>query len=419
MAFMEAAGLKPNKLTNIWVPFVVAATESLAVGGRMALVIPAELLQVSYAAQLRRFLTQRFGRVSLVSCNELFFAGAEQEVVLLLAEDALAAPSPGNDCSVSLVEKPTVSSITSVSPAILLSGAEEKHVCGDSEKWLKYFLPSRSIEFMRELRRSELTSSLSELATVDVGIVTGKNQFFVLRKSQVEALGLSDNCLPLISRSAHLRGAIIDEGEWERLAEANERVHLLNLRSTKPLSSTEKAYVKSGEDEKFHLGYKCSIRKPWYQVPSIWVPDGFLFRQIYDFPRFVQNQAGASSTDTIHRVRVTGCSAPDLFASTFTYLTAASAEIEGRSYGGGVLELEPTEAERLLVPTKVSTAVPLQEADEVLRTHGIHELLAMNERRVLIDNIGLSLREVGLLKDVWATLRDRRRNRIRHQAKPR
>ena len=42
-----------------------------------------------------------------------------------------------------------------------------------------------------------------------------------------------------------------------------------------------------------------------------------------------------------------------LAASLYKYLTAASAEIDGRSYGGGVLELEPTEAERLLVPAKL------------------------------------------------------------------
>ena len=42
-----------------------------------------------------------------------------------------------------------------------------------------------------------------------------------------------------------------------------------------------------------------------------------------------------------------------VIANTYTYLTAASAEIEGRSHGGGVLELEPTEAERLLMPAKL------------------------------------------------------------------
>src|SRR5262249_21470581 len=43
---MQRAGLSPNRLTNSWVPFVVAASFLLSDKGRLALVIPAELLQV-------------------------------------------------------------------------------------------------------------------------------------------------------------------------------------------------------------------------------------------------------------------------------------------------------------------------------------------------------------------------------------
>ena len=104
----------------------------------------------------------------------------------------------------------------------------------------------------------------------------------------------------------------------------------------------------------------------WYIVPSVWIPDAFLFRQIYDFPRIVLNKAQATSTDTIHRVRCK-VNAKKFITNTYTHLTCASAEIEGRSYGGGVLELEPTEAERLLVPNKLIKAVPLSESDKLVR----------------------------------------------------
>ena len=102
MTAMVDEGLKPNKLTNIWVPFIVAAATKLALGGRMALVIPAELLQVTYAGQLRRFLTDRFSRIDIVACNELFFEGAEQEVVLVLAQGARPAEVSANACKVPL-----------------------------------------------------------------------------------------------------------------------------------------------------------------------------------------------------------------------------------------------------------------------------------------------------------------------------
>lgn len=409
MDLMAQAGLKANKLTNIWVPFVVAAIEALKPGGRLALVIPAELLQVTYAGQLRRFLTASFQHVGLISCNELFFEGAEQEVLLLLAEGALKAVNPANDCRVAFIEQETVQQVVDSDPVKLLNAADEKHVCGDSEKWLKYFLDNREIEFMRELRKGDVTRNLSHFAEVDVGVVTGKNKFFVLTRSEVLLRGLRNSVVPLVSRSAHLRGVIIDRDEWQRLSDADERVHLLNLTASNALLSKDEAkYVAWGEVEEFHRGYKCSIRQPWYKVPSAWVPDGFLFRQIYDFPRLINNECGATATDTIHRLSVNGCDKRELIASSYTYLTAASAEIEGRSYGGGVLELEPTEAERLLVPHTLSHAVSLDEADEIVRRKGMAELLEMNARHVLIDGIGLSRNDVITLKGIWDKMRDRR-----------
>ncbi|MEJ1936600.1 N-6 DNA methylase, partial [Nostoc sp. NIES-2111] len=116
MKLMSEAGLTPNKLTNIWVPFVVASIGLLNPGGRLALVIPAELLQVTYAAQLRAFLTDSFQSVALISCNELFFEGAQQEVLLLLADGRLEISARGNNCSVSVTQANTVADLLKLDP---------------------------------------------------------------------------------------------------------------------------------------------------------------------------------------------------------------------------------------------------------------------------------------------------------------
>ncbi len=52
----------------------------------MGLVLPAELLTVNYAAEVRRFLMERFARVDLVLFAERVFPEVQEEVVLLLAE---------------------------------------------------------------------------------------------------------------------------------------------------------------------------------------------------------------------------------------------------------------------------------------------------------------------------------------------
>ncbi|MEX2181893.1 MAG: N-6 DNA methylase [Gemmatimonadaceae bacterium] len=414
MSIMQELGLRPNRLTNIWVPFVVAAAASLRPGGRMALVIPAELLQVSYASQLRSFLTNRFGRIDLITCNELFFENAEQEVLLLLADDAKARPSKDNVCRMTLTETRTVADLVSRRPSDVLRGAESKSVHHASEKWLKFFLTGAEIDFMRRLRASSRTNTLAAFASVDVGVVTGKNKFFVLNEDAINEHNLSKYTVPLVSRSSHLAGAKIGRKEWQQLASAGDLVHLLHLapRNGGKLPLPLSAYIKAGEDDQLHMGYKCSIRKPWYAVPSVWVPDAFMFRQIYDFPRVVLNGADATSTDTIHRMN---CKVKPalLLANLYTHLTAASAEIEGRSYGGGVLELEPTEAERLLVPMELGAALPLSECDRLVRAGRLDEILLENDRRVLMDQMGLSRSDCRMLRRIWEKMRDRRLARRR------
>jgi adenine-specific DNA-methyltransferase len=420
MSIMKDMGLTPNKLTNIWVPFVVAAAANLRPGGRLALVLPAELLQVTYAAQLRSFLTDRFKRIDIVACNELFFEKAEQEVVLLLADGALETASDANLCRVTMTETRTLAEITDRAPSAVLAGAQPKTIRHDNEKWLKYFLTEREISFMRRLRDAAITTNLSTHAEIDVGVVTGKNEFFVLTGEQIVELGLEEYTTPLVSRSVQLKGAKIGKTDWKVLAAAGDRVHLLHFmpNQSPKVSAALARYIRAGEGKDVHKGYKCSIRAPWYAVPSVWVPDGFAFRQIYDFPRMVLNQAGATSTDTIHRLSCKTAKPERVIANTYTWLTAASAEIEGRSYGGGVLELEPTEAERLLMPATLNGAMPLSECDRLTRAGRLDDVLEENARIVLMGHMGLSSADCALLRAIWTKMRDRRMARRKRGRSP-
>lgn len=412
MDLMVREGLKPNKLTNIWVPFVVAAAASLREGGRMALVLPAELLQVTYAGQLRSFLTERFERIDVVACNELFFDNAEQEVVLVLADGALRDRSVEHDCRVALTEAATVNDVTLRRPADVIAKASPKVVEHGTEKWLKYFLTEKEITLMRKLRSQGVAVPLKQHASVDVGVVTGKNEFFVLTQSQVDELGISDYTVPLVSRAVQMRGASLNRKEWQALAAQGDRVHLLYLSGvrTRALPARLRRYIEDAEARGLHTGYKCSIRDPWYSVPSVWTPDAFFFRQIYDFPRLVLNEAQATSTDTIHRLKA--ANPRRVISNIYTHLTAASAEIEGRSYGGGVLELEPTEAEHMLMPAKLNGALAISEADKLIRAGRLTDVLQENDRLVLME-MGLSRSDCTMLRAIWTKMRDRRLARRR------
>jgi adenine-specific DNA methylase len=59
----EKAGLKYSKLTNAWVSFVVGSSLLLKEEGKIAFVLPAEILQVSFAKPLRVFLSHFYNKI--------------------------------------------------------------------------------------------------------------------------------------------------------------------------------------------------------------------------------------------------------------------------------------------------------------------------------------------------------------------
>jgi len=116
-------------------------------------------------------------------------------------------------------------------------------------------------------------------------------------------------------------------------------------------------------------------------------------------------------------MRCHGGDPSSIVMNSYTYLTAASAEIEGRSYGGGVLELEPTEAEKLLMPGELCKAMSLEECDTLIRAGQLETVLEENSRRILVDQMGLSNGECAMLRRIWEKMRNRRSARSRNGKK--
>ena len=79
-------GIKPNKLINSWVCFLVACIELLDDKGTIGFVIPAELLQVAYAEELRKHLSNNLAEIILITFKELVFPDIEQEVIVLIGK---------------------------------------------------------------------------------------------------------------------------------------------------------------------------------------------------------------------------------------------------------------------------------------------------------------------------------------------
>ncbi len=134
-----------------------------------------------------------------------------------------------------------------------------------------------------------------------------------------------------------------------------------------------------------------------------------MLRQIHSYPKLILNNAGATSTDTIHRVKLTNGLKPRVVASGFlNSLTFAFAEVIGRSYGGGVLELEPNEAEALPLPLAGAEKLNFLTLHRMLMKDEIGEVLKITDEVLLRQGLGLSRTEISGLRTIWEKLRDRR-----------
>nr|NLI50470.1 class I SAM-dependent methyltransferase [Propionibacterium sp.] len=403
LALMSAVGMKPSKLTNAWLPFVVASALAVREGGRVGLVLPAEILQVNYASQLREYLLSAFSEITLVTFERLLFQGVLQEVVLLLA---VKGPGPSRIRTVHLEDAASLDGVSldvPTAPALL----------HEHEKWTKYFLGSDQIEVLRQLKCSPDLTQLGRLGSVDVGIVTGRNSFFTLTDKQVRALGLGQHVVPLVSRGRQLSSLIYDATSREQDLASENRTWILDAPADLSGDPALAAYVTAGENDGVHTGYKCRIRNPWWKTPSMWVPDAFLLRQIHLAPRMTVNAAGATTTDTVHRVRVLqGVDAAALAVAFHNSATFAFTEVMGRSYGGGILELEPREAELLPMPhPSLVTPALIQEVDALVRLGDIEAALRLVDAQVLVEGLGWSPSLVATCRDAWVSLRDRRLRR--------
>lgn len=402
---MQNLGLKPNKLTNIWVPFLVVSASLLNNNGRLGMVIPAELFQVKYAAETRIFLSKFFERITIVTFKKLVFENIQQEVVLLLCEKQV-----DHGKGIRVIEFENLDELSSLD-FTAINGSNVKPIDHSTEKWTKYFLDEDEIKLLRHLKTDNRVMSCGDILDVDVGLVTGRNDFFMMKEEEVKKWNLEDYTIPVTSKSNQLKGITFSEDDLKENSKAQKAVYLFLPpdEDFEQLPEVCQIYIKYGEEQGFNLGYKTRIRKRWYITPSRWVPDAFALRQINEYPKIIMNETGASSTDTIHRVRFKNGVNPKLATVSFlNSLTLASSEITGRSYGGGVMTFEPTEIEEIQIPNLNDVQVDFDKIDALMRNRDIDKVLDIIDEALLIKHHGFSKEEVCQLRGIWKKLSQRR-----------
>lgn len=404
----EKAGLKYSKLTNAWVSFVIGSSLLLKDKGKLGFVLPAEILQVSYAETLREFLGHFYNKITIVSFKKLVFPDIQQEVVLLLCEK-----NSSDDHLIEHIELTDASELNKVDINDFKS--PKKKIDFKTNKWTFYFLNQKEIDFLLKLKSGNLIKPLNDYAKVEVGITTGGNEFFTVPLSTVEEYGLEEFAKPMVGRSVQVPSVVFTKTDWNKNRKNEARSHLLVFPKKKELRDKRGArqYLKLGEDTGVSNGYKCRIRDEWQIVPSLRISDALFVRRNYLYPKLVINKVNAYTTDTMHRVSIK----PEvdinaLIASYYNSLSLAFAEICGRSHGGGVLELMPNEAEEILLPYNKKHSSLLEKIDKMMREEkDIEDILEFTNKKILKGAYGLSDQDIKTAENIRRKLSQRRLNR--------
>lgn len=346
LALCSQLGAEFTGLTSSWAPFLVAVAGLLKPGGRIAFVVPAEIGHAPYAAPLLRYLVGHFSAVHLVAIREKLFPDLSEDCWLLYADGY-----GGKADTVRLT--PLKRFTASQHPPEAFVSVSTKELQTEWNGRLRpYLMTPAARELYLAAGRVSGATRLSEVANVGIGYVTGANEFFHLRRSQAERLGIPDRFL----RHSVRRGEVLPAGRltratvdtWER---RDDPILLLALPRSGALPKPVLSYLQTADAETAKQSYKCRNRTPWYSVPDVHTPDFFLTYMSGVEANLVRNEAGCTGTNSVHMIRLhRQQNARFLETAWRSSLVRLSCELEGHPLGGGMLKLEPREAGRILLP---------------------------------------------------------------------
>jgi len=343
-ALFVEEGISKSAMQNLWGAFLVGAVKLLEQGGTIFYVLPMEFLQVQYAEKLRLYLERKFNQIKIFAFETDIFSDTEQKTCLVYLSNSENAPpyfeyycyhDPKDR------EPLKVSRIEINKPL---------------KKWSNAVLSDEDIQLLRDCAVDCI--KIDQLGLCAPGIVTGGNKYFIVNQAFVTENQAQRCVLPILQKNSFIKQNTIffNDALFQALRNQNVPVFLLNLSNCNDIPEGVASYLERvGKEEtnevKLKDRHKCSSRTPWYGVPIVNYGDVFFFKRSDRLPHVYINEKQIHTTDAGYHIRLTeDYDAASVVFCFYNSLTLALCEFNGRYYGGGVLELTPSEFKDLALP---------------------------------------------------------------------
>lgn len=396
-----------EEVKNIWTAFLIACADLIKLNGILAFVLPAELLQVKFTSEIREYMRMNFDRIEIFTFDQLLFNTQGQDTVLFIGYKK--SENKGvYYTNIKKVEDLSNNEIHFNKNDVLLK---------NYIKWTHHFLTSEELDLIERVKSK--FNRVNEVCISKPGIVTAANNYFIVTEDILDEYDLRRFAKPIIQRGLFVNGAV----EFR----AKDLVYMIDNKipsyflefedkALKEYSPDAKSYIKKGYTYNLNHRYKMTCRNRWYVVPNIVkASDGFFFKRSHLYPKLLKNNAKILTTDSAYNVTMKkGYSINSMIYSFYNSLTLLCAELQGRFYGGGVLELTPSEFKNLPIPySKISSLDFQLFANKFKNKVKIEEILIDNDEKILSE-YGIKECEIIMLQSIRGKLVNKRLKKVKY-----
>lgn len=385
---------------SAWAYFLLASTELLRPGGRLAMILPTDVLNADYARPILRHLKTKFGSVTLAMIELATYSGLTTRAVACLA-DEFGSKGPERDVVLARLSEAGLERLqrqpTSIAPDEF----------GSLSTLRQLTMPESVRAELAELRTDSGLCRLDEQARITIGYVSSASEYFQL--TETERLEREINLLDVrqaLTSTRSVNGVIFREEDWRRALKTGKPCWLFTPRKLKTVAVER--YLAHGRYLRIHQTYKSQRRSPWWSVPLPQRPADAFLTSLGSRQMIVENRAGVLASNTLIELTATSeLRSGYLALASLTSVFQLTAAVNSRMLSGGLWKLEPGSARSILLPnvTAIAIASTLAAVDRLIRAGERKAAESLADEVLLRRGLGWSRRRVARLAMTCARAR--------------